>query len=67
MSYFSRTQTRVAASSTEGDYVALGYVVKEAEFVRGVLKFLEPHHARRVVVNENNIVAIRLATNPECA
>ena len=42
VSWFSRVQTCVATSSTEAEYVAMGDAVKEAMYIRGVLKFLEP-------------------------
>ena len=42
VSWFSRAQSCTAMSSTEAEYVALSDVVKEAEFVRGILRFLEP-------------------------
>lgn len=51
-------------SSTEAEYVALSDAVKEAEFVRGILKFLEPHRERGIiVVHQDNPGAMRLATN----
>ena len=64
VSWFSRAQSCIALSSAEAEYVALSDALKEAEFVRGILKFLEPHRNRRIIVHEDNQGAIRLATNP---
>ena len=64
MSWFSRVQTCVATSSTEAEYVSISDTIKESEFVRGILRFLEPHQDIRIVLHEDNQGAIRLATNP---
>lgn len=42
VAWLSRTQRCVTLSTSEADYVAIGYCVKEAPFVRGVLMFLLP-------------------------
>lgn len=58
VSWFSRTQTCVAMSSTKAEYIAAINAVKEAEFVRGILKFLKPHCERDIIVHEDNQGAI---------
>lgn len=64
LSWLWRAKTRVATSSTEAEYVALSDTVKEAEFDRGILEFLEQHRKRGIIAHENNHGAMQLATNP---
>lgn len=62
---FSRTQTCVTLTTTEAEYIAMRYGVKEAIFVRGVLTFLVPDHKfERIKVFEDNEAAKRLEENP---
>lgn len=39
---FHRTQKNVTLSTTQAEYVAMGDVVKDALFVKAVLKFMRP-------------------------
>ena len=65
VSWFSRMQRCVTTSSTEAEYVAMGDCVKEALFVRNVLTFMDPNEkGKRILVQEDNEGAIRLANNP---
>ncbi|CAN0103649.1 unnamed protein product [Sphacelaria rigidula] len=65
--FFSRTQRNVTLSSTQAEYVAMGDVVKDALFVKVVLKFMQPQRKEfcvLVTVCEDNQGAIQLANNP---
>lgn len=62
MSWFPRVQTCVAISFAETGYVDLSDVVKDSEFIRRILKFIELHHATRTVVHEDDQGTILLAT-----
>ena len=65
--FFSRTQKNVTLSTTRVEYVATGDVVKDALFVKAVLKFMQPQRKEfciPVTVFEDNQGAIQLANNP---
>ena len=65
--FFSRTQKNVTLSTTQAEYVAMGDVVKDALFVKSVLKFMQPQRKEfciPVTVFEDNQGAIQLANNP---
>ena len=65
VSWFSSTQKIVALLTTEAEYVALGYGVKEALFVKGVLSFIIPSIPEKCIkVFVDNDRAISLANNP---
>lgn len=51
-------------SSTEAEYVASSNDVIESDFVRRIVKVLEPHHGRCIIGHEDNQEAMRLATTP---
>lgn len=42
VTHFSRTQRTVSISSSEAEYVAVGYTVKEKMLARNVLRFMVP-------------------------
>lgn len=62
--WFSAVSTCVLTSSAEVAYVVPNGVVKESEFTRKSLKFLELQCTRYLVVHEDNQGAILLATIP---
>lgn len=65
VNWFSRTQKSVTLSTTEAEYVAMGDGVKEALYVRGILRFLRPEMKfSGISVFEDNQGAIALAENP---
>ena len=65
VSWFSRTQKCVTLSTTEAEYVAMADGVKEALYVRGILKFFMPSvESKGIGVFEDNKGAIDLAENP---
>ena len=62
VSWFSWTQKCVTLSTTEAEYVAMTDGVKEALYVRGILKFLMPSvESKGIGVFEDNRGAIDLA------
>lgn len=64
MACVSRTQRTVTLSSTEADYVAMGEVVKDVLFIRGILKCIQPQVKRNcTIVYEDNEGANSLANN----
>ena len=64
VSWFSSTPKVVTLSTTEAEYVALGYGVKEALFVEGVLSFIIPSISDNCIkVFVDNDGAISLANN----
>ena len=63
--WFSRTRKCVTLSTTEAEYVALAYVMKEVLFLRQVWRFMLPAVGMPcILVFEDNEGAVQLAQNP---
>ena len=65
VSHASKTQHIVSLSTSEAEYIAAGYGVKEALFVRDVLSFIAPEtNGTSIEVLEDNLRAKALIENP---
>ena len=63
--WFSRTQKCVTLSTTEADYVAMAYVLKEVLFLRQVWRFMLPEVGMSCIpIFEGNEGVIQLTRNP---
>lgn len=64
ISWNSKRQTSVAASSTEAEYMALFEGVKEALWLKSLFQSLNIELSEQIVIYEDNNSCISIANNP---